>query len=206
MGLASRSPVIWALPERRKQVALTFDDGPTPWTARVLDLLKASGVSATFFVLGSQVERFPELVRRMIDEGHDVAIHGYEHTAADFARQVSHCDSVLRRFGISARVVRPPGGKVRFWSLCRLWAKGYRTVLFSFDTHDSMRHEGKWPGPGPDYEEIRDGDIVLMHDDNPVCVAELETVFGVLRGKGLHSVTLGDFLHCAAADNGAGQA
>jgi peptidoglycan-N-acetylglucosamine deacetylase len=69
-------------------LALTFDDGPSSeWTPRVLDALRASGVRATFFVLGRHAEAHPELIRRMSEEGHEIASHGYDHALLTFASQ-----------------------------------------------------------------------------------------------------------------------
>ena len=66
-------------PRDAPRIALTFDDGPGPSTAQMLDALAREDARATFFVLGRQVERHPELVRRMAEEGHQVASHGYDH-------------------------------------------------------------------------------------------------------------------------------
>src|SRR5207245_9328439 len=63
-----------------RQVAITFDDGPGPrWTPKILDILKAANVKATFFVVGVNAERYPALVRRIVDEGHEIANHTYYH-------------------------------------------------------------------------------------------------------------------------------
>ncbi|MBM3665039.1 MAG: polysaccharide deacetylase family protein, partial [Actinobacteria bacterium] len=72
-------PVVSRGPGDRPRAALTFDDGPGPSTPAILDALADEGVHATFFVLGRQARRHPELVRRMHDEGHQVASHGYDH-------------------------------------------------------------------------------------------------------------------------------
>jgi peptidoglycan/xylan/chitin deacetylase (PgdA/CDA1 family) len=69
-------------------LALTFDDGPSSeWTPRVLDALRANGARATFFVLGRHAEEHPELIRRISEEGHEIASHGYDHTLLTFASQ-----------------------------------------------------------------------------------------------------------------------
>ena len=71
---------VWRGPRERRAVSLTFDDGPDPdWTPRVLDILEAHGVKATFFFLGEVAERFPALVRRVAAAGHEVGSHGYRH-------------------------------------------------------------------------------------------------------------------------------
>ena len=72
--------------------------------------------------------------------------------------------------------------------------RGYTTVLWSFDARDSMRYEGKWGGHPPDYGRIEAGDIVLMHDDNPVCVEDLPGLIDTVREKGLEPVTVSELL------------
>jgi len=67
-------------------------------------------------------------------------------------------------------------------------------VIWSVDVHDSMRHEGKWLGPEPDYSRVTAGDIVLMHDDNPVCVDDLPRLIESLRAKNLIPVTVSELL------------
>ena len=83
----------------------------------------------------------------------------------------------------------------RFRLVDGIWlaARGMPAVLWSFDAHDSMRHEGKW-SVAPDYDRVRAGDIVLMHDDNPVCVADLPAFIDTLRSRGLEAVTVSELL------------
>jgi hypothetical protein len=76
----------------------------------------------------------------------------------------------------------------------RLWLRGYPTAMYSFDAHDSMRLEGKWKGPAPDYSSIKGGDIVLMHDDNSLCVDELPSLLESAREKNLQTVTVSELI------------
>src|SRR5206468_4298097 len=99
----------WRLPASNgsKRCALTFDDGPSVATAAVLDILAAERVPATFFVLGANVERHPQIVQRTRDEGHAVGIHGMDHAklagapAAAIEAQVSGVTRVLARLGVT---------------------------------------------------------------------------------------------------------
>jgi peptidoglycan/xylan/chitin deacetylase (PgdA/CDA1 family) len=111
--------VRWRLPRTSgaPRCALTFDDGPTAATATVLDILSAEGVPATFFVLGVNVERHPQLVRRTRDEGHAVGLHGMDHeklagvSVTTIEQQVSGVTGVLERAGVTpAHVYRTPHG------------------------------------------------------------------------------------------------
>ncbi len=164
--------VCWRAP-RRSGAALTFDDGPNPdCTPVVLDMLKEAGARATFFVEGQKAEAHPDLVRRIAADGHELGNHGFLHEGP-VAEQARRCRGALRACGVDTRLFRPPMGRLALRDLPGLWREGYRVVLWSFDAHDSMRHEGKWSGAPPDYGSVRRGDIVLMHDDNPVCLEEL---------------------------------
>ena len=99
-AFSPRNPVfgraLWRGPRDRPRAAVTFDDGPGPTTPEVLDVLAREGVRATFFVLGRQVDRHPEVVRRMVAEGHQVANHGYDHGILIF-RGARHVRDQLAR-------------------------------------------------------------------------------------------------------------
>jgi peptidoglycan/xylan/chitin deacetylase (PgdA/CDA1 family) len=100
-----------------KRCAITFDDGPSAMTGHVLDVLQAEGVAATFFVLGQQVDKFPDLVRRADSEGHAIGIHGLDHRKLSGAgeaivnAQLRGASQALARAGITpSRVYRTPHG------------------------------------------------------------------------------------------------
>lgn len=114
------STFILSGPSNKRQVALTFDDGPDlEYTPQILDVLKNNNVKATFFVVGNRAEAHPEIVRRMIAEGHEVANHSYNHAnlpkmeAADFRRQLEQTDRILEPLiGYSPKLFRPPYGAI----------------------------------------------------------------------------------------------
>ena len=197
-GLSARfprySPLVWSVLKHADKIALTFDDGPTERTVEILSALASCGAKATFFVLGSQVSAHPKLLARIVDEGHEIGIHGYDHSLRNFEQQVEQCVGILSPFGVTPRLVRTPGCVIKPGLTLRLWVRGYRSMIYSFDVHDSMREEKKWEGPPPDYATVSAGDIVLMHDDNSLCVAELPLLLDVIEQKGLSPVTLSELL------------
>ncbi|MCC2686185.1 MAG: polysaccharide deacetylase, partial [Paenibacillaceae bacterium] len=99
-------------------VYLTFDDGPSNVTPKVLDILKDNGIQATFFVLGKQAEEHPDLIKRILDEGHQIGNHSYDHVYKnlyssfdDFWDQVQRTEGILNDIaGIRPRMMRAPGG------------------------------------------------------------------------------------------------
>jgi peptidoglycan/xylan/chitin deacetylase (PgdA/CDA1 family) len=176
-------------------VALTFDDGPNPkWTPAVLDILEHFDVRATFFLQGDRIEAHAGIVTRIVACGHEVGNHGYDHKRRNAPNQAALGDRALRDAGVRTRLFRPPGGALNAGHLLRLTWAGFTTVLWSFDSRDSMRDEGKWTGPVPRYGDIAAGDIVLMHDDNATCVRELPALLAILNDRGLQSVAVSRLL------------
>lgn len=129
-----------------KNVALTFDDGPSPrWTPQVLDILKANGVRATFFMTGQYARAYPSLVRRAVGEGHTIGNHSYSHpnmTKLSSTSQAAQMDSATRY--ISAAVsggykpcfFRPPYGAYTSTTVSLARTRGMSTVKWSKDTRD----------------------------------------------------------------------
>jgi len=154
-----------------KVVSLTFDDGPNPGaTPRILDALADKGVHATFFILGSHAERWPELVRRISEEGHQIGNHGYFHRKLHFkspfyvSRDIRLGLRAIRRAGAPApRYFRAPHGFRSPWTTPIASSYGERTVGWSLGVWDSDR-------PGVDeivrrtLEGVEPGSIVLLHD------------------------------------------
>lgn len=189
-----QSPLVWSVRRHGGRIAITFDDGPTETTPQVLECLALHGTKATFFVLVSRVVQRPDLLRQILAHGHEVGIHGYEHSLRDYYHQIQRSEAELAEYRVAPSIVRTPGGAIDLVTTIRLWWRGYANVIFSFDTHDSMRLEGKWKGPAPVYSSIKGGDIVLMHDDNSLCVDELPSLLESAREKNLRTVTVSELI------------
>lgn len=191
--------VCWRFPRAQKKVALTFDDGPNPvYTRGVLDILEKHSARATFFVLGAAIEKNPGVFQDIVDAGHEIGIHGYNHTHDDLSGQTRRTLEIVSRFGVSSKLFRPPHGvmepRTRWWMM----RNRLSVVLWSVDARDSLRHERKTAIDGHDsFDRIRAGDIVLLHDDNPLCGADLLEIIGVLNREKLAAVPVSDFLGAA---------
>lgn len=189
----------------RKVVALTFDDGPNPnATPLILDTLAEKGVRATFFVLGSHAERWPELVRRISHEGHQIGNHGYFHRKLQFkspfyvSRDIRLGIRAIKRAGVAApRYFRAPHGFRSPWTTPIASSYGERTVGWSLGVWDSDR-------PGVDeivrrtVEGVTPGSIVLLHDgdgynpdgDRLQTAAALPRIIDALKDEGYEFQTL----------------
>jgi peptidoglycan/xylan/chitin deacetylase (PgdA/CDA1 family) len=195
------------LPGDERVASITFDDGPNPRaTPLILDVLRREGVSATFFVLGRHADRWPDLVRRMADEGHQLGNHGYWHRKLhrklpgyvrdDLTRGT---DAIERAGGVRPRHFRAPHGFRSPWVTPIAASLGQRTVGWTLGVWDSAR-----PGAGEISRRaltgIRPGSILLLHDgdgydahgDRMQTAEALPQIIDGLRGRGFRFVTLPD--------------
>jgi len=183
------------------QVAITFDDGPDPeWTPKILDILKATGTKAAFFLVGVNAERYPGLVQRIVAEGHEIGNHTYYHPNLalcwpEHIRVELNATQLLLET-ITGRVTtlfRPPyaadTSPSRLSELMPLQVAqelGYLVVLENIDPQD-------WARPGVDLivqrvkQQRRDGSIILLHDaggDRSQTIAALPLILDYLRARG----------------------
>ena len=181
---------------RSLPVALTFDDGPWPHTtAQILTILTQRQAPATFFVVGRQVERYPELVRQELAAGMALGSHSYSHPqpfdrlpAARIRDETARGRRPLQPLGVHPVGFRPPGGAASATVLATAQRLGERTVLWSVDPADWQ------PGVSSDQlvwrvlAGVRPGAIVLLHDgggDRSATVAALPAIIDGLRRLGL---------------------
>ncbi|GLZ05762.1 deacetylase [Actinomadura sp. NBRC 104412] len=182
----------------RKCVALTFDDGPAPVTGRLLDTLAAHRVRATFFLVGENVERYPEIVAREAREGHELANHSYSHpnlrrpSERAVRRQLRRTQEVIRRVtGVTPTLMRPPYGATDKGVAAITRELGLAQVLWSVDPLD-WRVRDKRNVARVVSHEARKGAIVLMHDIHPSTVAAVPRIIERLSRKGYFFVTVSE--------------
>lgn len=166
---------LWSMPTASQSVYLTFDDGPDPTaTPFVLDCLRQYGAKATFFLLGRNAERYPDLVQRILDEGHAIGNHGYNHLsgwAHPFDRYLADVKKAEK--SIPSNLFRPPYGRITR-SQCRNMSKSYKVVMWDVMSYDFH--------PGYDAKQCvrnvldytRAGSIIVFHD-NPKAYDNLLT-------------------------------
>ena len=176
---------------------LTFDDGPHPtWTPEVLDLLARYDVTGTFFVLGLNVSRYPQIIERMVDAGHEAENHTFDHiwlskaAREDIITQVTSTDDALHAVA-GTRVdpiecLRPPYAATNERAVRTAAELGKSIVLWSIDPQDWRRPPAEQIASHV-LANVRPGAIILMHDgggERSQTVAALETVLDGLTGRG----------------------
>jgi peptidoglycan/xylan/chitin deacetylase (PgdA/CDA1 family) len=184
---------LWRLPKADGAVALTFDDGPHPeHTPAMLDELARAGVRATFFVVGREVEKYPEVARRIVAEGHGIGGHGYDHTVittlapAALVDDLAHCRRVIREAtGLDTGLFRPPKGEVDLASIRTVCRAGYTMVHWT-RTYSDYRQDGrdallKRIDASPPIA----GDVLLFHDHNVHSVQALASRLPQWQAAGL---------------------
>ncbi|MBB6452650.1 peptidoglycan/xylan/chitin deacetylase (PgdA/CDA1 family) [Salirhabdus euzebyi] len=190
--------IVLSGPSTDNNVALTFDDGPDPrFTPQILDLLKEYNVKATFFVMGARAAAYPDLVKRIIDEGHIVANHTYWHPnlveqgdIATLEREVTRTENTLNDIiGYRTKLFRAPYGFLYNELVEKLADMNYTVVGWTVDSLD-------WQELTPDriaynvLSQIHPGAIILMHDgaewegDRTNTIKSLREIIPTLKEQG----------------------
>jgi len=193
------------------RVAITFDDGPDPeWTSQILDILKARGVKAAFFIVGEEAERHPDLVRRIVAEGHEIGNHSFTHPnlaeqpTSMIRLQINSTQRLIESLtGRSTTLFRPPYNADSHPSkleellpISIAQSLGYMTILENIDPKD-------WEAPSSSelLERVKavrnDGNILLLHDgggDRSATVEALPGIIDYLQERGDRITGIGELL------------
>jgi peptidoglycan/xylan/chitin deacetylase (PgdA/CDA1 family) len=179
-------------------VALTFDDGPAASTTRLLDTLAAHGARATFFLVGRSVEKFPELVRREVVEGHELGNHTYTHanlrrsSPTKVTAELRRTQEAIRRVtGITPGLMRPPFGATDEQVTTITRRLNLAQILWSLDPRD-WRDRDAEKVEDRVVNGVRKGSIVLMHDIHPTTVAAVPGILRRLTIEGYSFVTVSE--------------
>ena len=158
--------VVWRMNPSSKVVYLTFDDGPIPeCTPQVLDILAQYGVKATFFMVGENVERYPQLLARVREEGHAVGNHTYHHlrgykTCTHTYLQDAHKANTI----LQTHLFRPPHGRMKYSQKQLLREEGWNIYLWDVLTHDYNPRYTVEKMLAVVKRYTRNGSIIVMHD------------------------------------------
>ncbi len=158
---------IWRIPvENKKMAYLTFDDGPipevTPW---VLDILDKYKIKATFFCVGDNVSKHPEIYRDILLRGHKVGNHTHNHLqgwktfGTKFVNNVKQSSNLIQ-----SKLFRPPHGHMFFYQLTHLHLLGYKTIMWDVVTRDYSNRQTPMQVYNNVKKYTRDGSIIVFHD------------------------------------------
>jgi peptidoglycan/xylan/chitin deacetylase (PgdA/CDA1 family) len=188
-----------------RQLALTFDDGPNdPYTQQMMEVLDRHQVKATFFLIGRFVQQRPEIARAVVEAGHTVGIHTWDHhnlifaSAAEVRRQLLQTQqTIFNATGVDTKLFRPPFGGRRPASLRIARSCGLQTIMWKVTCYD-------WKALSADEivkhaeRQIRGGDVILLHDgeyhriggDRSRSVAATDRILTRYQGEGYEFVTI----------------
>ena len=179
-----------------KVIALTFDDGPGPYTAHLLDVLDQYGAKATFFLIGSKVSSQANVVRSIHARGHQLGNHSWSHPELpklpvnQIAGEIDRTnDAIKQATGVTPAILRPPYGAVNGVVLEQLRLRGMSSILWSVDTRD-------WADRNSDIvcsravAGARPGAIILMHDIHQTSVNAVPCILSALKQQGYSFVTV----------------
>jgi peptidoglycan-N-acetylglucosamine deacetylase len=195
-----------SVPGNQKVIALTFDDGPWPKSTNdILYILQKENIKATFFLLGRNVQNFPDLTKQIVSHGHVLANHSWnhpyhQHSPAAAAREIDRTDDIIyKTTGVKSVMFRPPGGYLNNGLAAYAASKKDTIVMWSADSQDYRASSASQI-----QNVMRDassGGIVLMHDgggDRRRTVSALPVIIEKLKQQGYQFVTLPELMEIQA--------
>ena len=206
-------PVLVRGPQDGKRISLTFDDGPTgQFTEQVLDILREHHVPATFFVCGKNVEAHPNLLRRIVAEGHEVGNHTYSHPYFFFksrrrmAEEIDRTQAIIEKVvGFRPNIFRPPYGARWFGLVPTLLQRSMHLIQWSATGYDWKKDAAGITQTA--LRELKPGAIILLHDgretrpaseiDRSPTTAALPSLIAGARQAGYTFAPLKEFLPSA---------
>jgi len=203
--------VYWHGDIKQNKIALTFDDGPNmPYTLQILDILKKYNVKATFFVIGKNVERYPEITKRIVQDGHCIGNHTYSHpellvnTLSHIRYQIKKAEEViLRETGIKPNLFRSPYGMNNLSVLSEAERLGYVVVEWSVSGRNGIMEPRFDKIVKKVLQDTQNGSIILLHDGNRLAkkanrsqtVKSLPLIIENLKQRGYQFVTVPELLN-----------
>ena len=188
-----------------KQLAITFDDGPTPETEKVIALLRKYNAKATFFCIGTQIEKYPHILQKLVDEGHTIGNHTYSHSpqmgmfpTAKVIEELEITDALIERHTAKkALLFRPPYG-VTNPAIARAVKKtGHCVIGWNVRSLDAViKNEDRIVARVKD--DIAPGNIILLHDTSQKSVNVLEQLLLLLQQQQYTAVTVDQLLNIPA--------
>jgi peptidoglycan/xylan/chitin deacetylase (PgdA/CDA1 family) len=189
----------------QKVVAITFDDGPNPiYTAQVLDIFREAEGKATFFMIGEQMDKYPEMVKKVVEQGHEIGNHTYTHpklsqlSPAECLEEIEQTEKIMQELvGQKPVVFRPPYLDYNQDTILVMQQKGYPMIgALNLEAQD-------WEMPGVDHilaksrDCVKNGSILIFHDgygDRSQTIEAVRTLVSELASQGYQLVTVSELL------------
>ena len=194
----------------KPMVALTFDDGPGKYEDRILAAFQKYGGKGTFFFVGTQAEKYPSVVKRVAEAGHEVGNHSYKHenlpklSQAGASQSLAKTNEILRKLsGQSVSLVRPPYGATSASVKAALQSQGQPSILWSIDTLDWKTRNSK-STINTVLQHVKDGDVILMHSIYSQSADAAEVLIPALQERGFQLVTVSELAKAKGVDLQAG--
>ena len=182
----------------KPKIALTFDDGPSNVTGRVLDVFEKAGAKATFFVIGNRVARYEHTLKRMASGGFQIGNHTWNHefiskiSEAELRRSIERTnEAIYKACGVTPTVMRPPSS---FWNdtaLAVLCEMGFPAVFWNVDPRDWETKDAQ-STINHVFDRAEDGRIIIMHDVYEQTADAVEIIVPQLISRGFELLTVGE--------------
>lgn len=200
-----RGEIVWELAMSHKAVAITFDDGPSPsFTQQIMDLFSHYGGYATFFVTGSQVEKFPEVLQEIARRRHEIGNHLFHHRPIPSLSEYHLIQELQRTHrlvqeltGDTIRIFRPINGFYDEKVVRVARSMNYQVILWSQDSQDWSKKTGSEIAANI-LDQIRPGQILLFHDqggNRNNTVDALKIILPELASRGYHFLTVSQLIN-----------
>ncbi|MFA5143019.1 MAG: glycosyltransferase [Candidatus Omnitrophota bacterium] len=201
-AITPKNIVAWRGNRNKKLVALTFDDGPNPkFTPKILEILKENGVKATFFLIGQEVSKHKGIAADILSQGHSIGLHSYTHRgyrcmgSMDKRQEIAMTrDIIEKELGIKSNMFRPPQGALSLSQLLYCKKNNITTVMWSLDSNDFRIKDAQLLVDKTSGGHVKNGEIILFHDDNEFTASALPQIITKLHGGGFEFATVEEIL------------
>lgn len=197
---SSQIKPIWRINTTQKIAALTFDDGPKPETPKLLEILSNYNVRATFFVVGEMAQKYPEIIQKMAEYGHEIEMHTYSHKNLKYLSDEEIEKELIRNAAVISEITgrqpkyfRPPGGHQNGNLIRAVGRYGYTPVFWTVNC-SSIEGTKKEKFISRAVAETKPGAIILMHNVEDITLQSLPKIIETLRSKGYKIVTLSELI------------